>query len=139
MNTTSMARWTPRGKSRWKLYWVVTGDETEDWFVVARDARTAARFHEEYNGFATGDAYAAPVVALPPAFGIDAVEYADEDLLRTCGAELLRSETPRAVRLRGRVFVEGALQHVINTQVDDFFEACGKGRPNGTGRAALPS
>ena len=38
-----------------KMYWVETADQAEDWFVVARSKRRAARWHEKAEGYASGE------------------------------------------------------------------------------------
>lgn len=123
----------------WRLYWVCTDDGHEDWFVVARDAAGAARFHERAQGYNPGDARATLVASLPPAVRVSGTKYPDPDLLVACGAEILRAETPMVVKLRGRQFVEGGLQHVLDTAMDDLFEDRGDGRLNRTRRQGRPS
>jgi hypothetical protein len=54
------------------LYWCTTPDGDEDWFVVARSAAEAARFHESAEGYASGDARAERVAALPGALLVKA-------------------------------------------------------------------
>ena len=39
-----------------KLYWVTTADHDEDWFIFAESARSAKRYHENYEGYGKGDA-----------------------------------------------------------------------------------
>lgn len=46
-----------------KMYWVETADRAEDWFVVGRSKRGAARWHEKAEGYASGDAVATLVVS----------------------------------------------------------------------------
>jgi hypothetical protein len=45
------------------LYWVTTLDRDEDWFIFARTPRQAASYHEDYEGYETGDAKAHQVIA----------------------------------------------------------------------------
>jgi hypothetical protein len=33
------------------LYWVTTPDHSEDWFILARTRRSAAKFHDIYEGY----------------------------------------------------------------------------------------
>lgn len=37
------------------LYWVETADRAEDWFVVARSEKAAARWHEKWGNLPAGD------------------------------------------------------------------------------------
>ena len=127
-----------RRAATWRLYWVSTEDGHEDWFVVAPEAGAAARFHEREQGYNPGEARAM-LLAKVPALAINATHYAGHDLLVACGAEILRCETPRVVKLNGRQFVEGVLQHVLDTAMDDLFEERGTGRLNRTRRQGRPS
>jgi hypothetical protein len=95
------------------LYWCTTPDHDQDWFVVAGDEAEAARFHEEAEGYGSGEASAGLVAELPD----DLCEAGNgpgwpaRELLLACGAEILSEpdEGPRIVRLGDRVFVEGDL------------------------------
>ena len=122
----------------WRLYWVSTEDGHEDLFVVAREAIAAARFHEREQGYNRGDARAMREATVPER-AINATQYPGPELLVACGAEILRGETPRVVKLNGRQFVEGGLQHVLDTAMDDLFEERGDGRLNRTRRQGRPS
>lgn len=118
------------------LYWVETGDRAEDWFVVARSARRAARWHEQAEGYGTGDAAATLVCRIPK--DLEAQEgWPTDDLLEACGARMERSETPRVVEIGGKRFVEGHLESEIRQRADDGFEALGRGRPNETKRRSF--
>jgi hypothetical protein len=86
-----------------------------------------------------GDARATRVASLPPALPVGGTKYPDLDLLVACGAEILRAETPMVVKIHGRQFVEGGLQHVLDTAMDDLFEKRGEGRVNRTRRQGRPS
>lgn len=119
-----------------KLYWVETADGAEDWFVVARSARGAARWHERAEGYEVGDAFATLVVRIPRE--LEAPEgWPSDDLLEACGARIERNETPRVVEVAGRRFIEGYLEYEIRQRADDGFEALGRGRPNQTKRRSL--
>src|SRR3972149_8960133 len=101
-----------------KLYGVETADRAEDWFVVARSARRAARWHEQAEGYASGDAVATPVLRIPK--GLEAPEgWPTDDLLVACGARIQRSETPRVVEIDGTRFVEGYLESEIRQRAGD--------------------
>jgi hypothetical protein len=39
-----------------KLYRITTDDHTEDWFILAESARSAKRYHEDYEGSGAGNA-----------------------------------------------------------------------------------
>jgi len=119
-----------------KLFWVETDDGAEDWFVVARSARRAARWHEQAEGYGPGDAVATLVLGIPK--GLEAGEgWPTDELLEACGARIERSETPRVVELGGKRFVEGYLESEIRQRADDGFEALGRGRPNETKRITI--
>ena len=114
-----------------KLYWVETADHAEDWFIVARSKRRAARWHESAEGYGVGDAWASFVLPIPGE--LEAEEgWPSQELLEACGARFERSETPRTVEIAGKRFVEGYLEHEIRQLDDELSEALGRGRPNQT-------
>jgi hypothetical protein len=115
------------------LYWVETDDHDEDWFVVARDALEAAAFHEESEGYASGDATATFVTEVPDGLAA-AAGWPSHELLEACGAAILRADTLRVVKFGERQFCEGALDHEISQLTDEIFDAQGRGRPNQTSR-----
>ena len=120
-------------RRRLKLYWCWTDDHDEDWFVVARSAREARRLHEDGEGYGRGDAGSALVAVLPEAFQSDRyIGWPRRPLLECCGAEIERWQTPRVVRIKGVLYVEGMLEHEILRCTDDMAERRGKGRPNQT-------
>lgn len=127
----SLAGGTMR-KNRWALYWCETPDHDEDWFVVARTAREARRFFENYEDYDLGDAEASRICAVPEAVVITEPCWALEDVLRACGARILRAQEPRQVEIRGIRYEEGRLEAQILKAHDDAFQAAGQGRPNGT-------
>lgn len=54
--------------SRWNLYWVsVECSPEENCFVIARKARSAAKYEEYHSGFNLGDARAELIVNIPEA------------------------------------------------------------------------
>ena len=119
-----------------KIYWVETADRAEDWFVVARSKRGAARWHEKAEGYAPGDAVATLVLRIPSE--LEAQEgWPSHELLEACGAKIHRSETPRVVEIEGAKYIEGYLEFEIRQLADEKFEALGKGRPNETAFASV--
>ena len=48
-----------------RLYWVITEDHHEDWFIVARSHEEAEVFHEQNEGYLPGDAMAEEIIAIP--------------------------------------------------------------------------
>ena len=119
------------------LYWVETADRAEDWFVVARSKRGAARWHEKSEGYGRGDAVATLVLRIPD--GLEGAEegWPSHEFLEACGARFHRSETPRVVEIGGAQFVEGYLEHELLQLDDERFEALGEGRPNNTNRRSV--
>jgi hypothetical protein len=120
------------GKLRGAVYWCTTEDHDEDWFVVARTARQAARFFEDYEGYDRGDADANRICAVPEGYAVGEPDWADLELLARCGAKILRRDSPRTVEIAGIVYEEGRLDSIIMRVHDDRFESAGQGRPNGT-------
>ena len=119
------------------LYWVETADRAEDWFVVARSKRGAARWHEKSEGYDSGDAVATLVLRIPNELDASETGWPSDGLLEACGAQFHRSETPRVVEIGGARFVEGYLEHEILQLDDEKWEALGQGRPNKTARRSL--
>jgi hypothetical protein len=119
------------------LYWVETADGAEDWFVVARSARRAARWHERAEGYETGDAFAMLVLGIPSGLEPPSEGWPSRDLLTALGARFPRNETPQVVEIDGRRFIEGYLEAEIRQRADDRFEAIGQGRPNSTKRRSF--
>lgn len=124
----------PRKKPLPKLYWVETDDHAEDWFVVARTAREACRFHEVQEGYDRGDARSTLVTTLAE----DAEEgWPRLEALTEYGLNVLRCEQPRVVEYQGRRFGEGGLEYTMLYNTDNIFEVDGQGRPNGTTRREI--
>jgi hypothetical protein len=90
-----------------RLYWCSTPDHDEDWFVVARSARVARRYHEREEGYGEGDAEAELVCALPAGVTYDGVAWPSEELLAACGAEVTTIGGSRVARIGGHVYGEG--------------------------------
>jgi hypothetical protein len=127
-----------------KLYWCTTEDSEEDWFVVARNSRSAARWFEEHEGYEKREVHARPVKHVPVdayhalvrrrGAPVDPPFCPDLALLRDAGADVLRVQAPRVVQIGSEVFVEGILDLEYQRKLDDALEADGRGRPNGTVR-----
>ena len=115
------------------LYWCETADHDEDWFVVASSAKEACRFHEQEEGYGTGDGRATLVCRIPRTLSVHK-GWPSSDLLRALGAVFLSDSTPRVVQIRSTVYQEGGMDAVINRLSDDYAEATGMGRLNKTTR-----
>ena len=113
------------------LYWVTTEDHAEDWFIVANNPEEAATFHEEMEGYDPGDARAEMILELPK--GIVAnIGWPSDEVLKSCGANILAKGPTRIVEIGDRKFCEGLMESTIRALDDDIFEALGEGRPNKT-------
>ena len=115
------------------LYWVTTEDHGEDWFVIASSSQEAASFHENVEGYDIGDATAELIMEIPADITTD-TSWPSDDVLRSCGAEIVADEPARVVKIANRTFCEGLMESTIRTLDDDMFEAAGEGRPNKTSR-----
>ena len=115
------------------LYWVTTEDHAEDWFIVANSEEEAATFHEDAEGYDIGDATAEMILEIPKGIKAD-IGWPSDDVLRSCGANILAEEPARVVEIGNRKFCEGLMESTIRTLDDDKFEAAGEGRPNKTSR-----
>ncbi len=116
------------------LYWVTTEDHAEDWFIVATNPEEAATFHEEMEGYDPGDATAEMILELPKGL-VANTGWPSDDVLQSCGANILAKGPTRIVEIGDRKFCEGLIESTIRTLDDDIFEALGEGRPNRTKRS----
>ena len=114
-----------------KLYWVVTDDHCEDWFIVAETNRQAATFHEQNEGYLPGDARAEEVTVIPD--GVNAeTGWPSDAVLVAAGAEFVDQGPARVVRICGKTFCEGLLEATLRSIDDDRSQAAGEQRLNGT-------
>lgn len=96
------------------LYWVTTCDHDEDWFILAKNSRSATRFHEIYEGYDPGDATARKVLGgIQLKDGDNVPRHAQIEDLEPLGFKVLQEDPTRIVRLRGRTFREGQLQVAV--------------------------
>jgi hypothetical protein len=118
------------------LYWVTTLDHDEDWFIFAKTSRSAASYHEHYDGYDSGDARARMVIARvqlqkyeqgrPPC-------HAQITDLLALGFEVVGSDPHRrSVRFKGECYVEGYLQALIVETSEKLRETEKIGRSNCT-------
>ena len=113
------------------LYWVTTEDHAEDWFIVAENAEEAAALHEDHEGYDYGDATAEMIMKIPAGIEVEPGWPSDE-VLKSCGANILVNGLARVVEIGGRRFCEGLMESILRSIDDDVLEAHGKGRPNKT-------
>lgn len=113
------------------MYWVTTEDHDEDWFIVANNPEEAATFHEEMEGYDPGDATAEIILELPKGI-VTNTGWPSDDILQSCGANILVEGATRIVEIGDRKFCEGLMESTIRALDDDMFEALGEGRPNKT-------
>lgn len=119
-----------------KLYWVITEDHDEDWFIVASSCEEAAKCHEDMEGYEPGEAKAEEVLDIPENVSAEA-GWPSEELLLAVGARFLFNDQSRVVEIAGRKFCEGMLQATLNEITDDEFEKRGDERPNKTKKSPL--
>jgi len=124
----------PRKKPRLKLYWIETDDHDEDWFMVARTARQARRFHEVLEGYHRGEA--SSTLVMPLEEGVKE-GWPSLESLASYGLTILRAKQPRVVEYAGVRYVEGGLEYSMRGITDDLSELDGRGRPNKTERFRL--
>lgn len=124
-------------KFRATLYWVSTPDHDEDWFIFAISARSAAKFHADYEGYSPGEASAEPILETPETAGPFPRHAQIEDLTALRFKILKSGDHGRSVKYGDRTFVEGHLESFIAEIDDNNSEAVGKGRPRGTKSSSL--
>lgn len=114
-----------------RLFWVTTGDHCEDWFVIAGNAKEAAEYFENFEGYDTGDASAEAILDIPEETPVE-TGWPSEDILEVLGATTVSDGFTRVIQINGRKFCEGLLEATIRMIDDDAFEASGQGRINQT-------
>jgi hypothetical protein len=111
------------------LYWVTTHDHDEDWFIFARTSRSAASYHEHYDGYNTGEARARLVIAqvrLPKYESGPLPCHAQIADLIALGFEVVGADPyRRGVRFKGELYLEGELQTLVVQASDKRREVCG--------------
>ncbi|MCP3926955.1 MAG: hypothetical protein GY714_30725 [Desulfobacterales bacterium] len=113
------------------LYWVTTEDNHENWFIVASSGKEAAKCHEDYEGYNTGDAKAEKVLKIPNSI-VAETGWPSKELLISLGAKYSLVDNIRIVEISGRKFFEGMLESEIIKKYDDIFEERGDKRLNKT-------
>jgi len=93
------------------IYWVETKDHSEDWFVGAKNSRSARAFFEGYEGFNPFDASAKKLCPIPYKCNQQRPFYAQLDLLRKCGFHIISRGPARVVRRNGKIYREGIVPH----------------------------
>jgi hypothetical protein len=99
-----------------KLYWCWTPDHEQDWFVVARSAAAARRFHEDADGSEDRHTKADEIKTLPAHmqdrrfFG-----WPSEEVILACGGDIEREDAPQVVKIDGKRYVEGDISHLFVT------------------------
>ena|SRR2546421_1701064 len=76
----------------WKLYWIETPDGDENWFVIAKNSRSAAAYEDTSTGFNPGDCKAVFVKEVPEQFLRQAELREQEENWRADGKPLASSD-----------------------------------------------
>ena len=112
-----------------KLYWVESPEHHEDWFVIARTARTARAFFETFEGYNSGDATSRLVTELPETIqsetgpywtdaelgGLTAPCWPSEEAIKACCGVYVMNGDTRVVQLGGHTYAEGMLEAEIRS------------------------
>ena len=114
-----------------KLYWVITEQHEEDWFIIAETATEAAKIHEDYEGYDPGEAIAEHILNIPDEISAEK-GWPPNKLLKALGAKFINDGPARSVEISGRIFCEGLMDETILTITDEVFERQGYGRLNKT-------
>jgi hypothetical protein len=130
-------------KSCVNLYWVTTLGHEEDWFIFAQTSRSAADYHEQYEGYDTHDATASLVIGQVESpqceHGTPPCHARIADLI-ALGFEVVGAGSDqRGLRFKGKLYLEGYLEALVVEGNDKLRKAAGLGRPNGTKRSAQPN
>lgn len=94
------------------LYWVSTKDHDEDWFVLAASRKAAAKFFENSDGYAPGDATAVFLETLPVDQYFEE-GYATYSLVRRLGYMKTRQNRLSVYRKNGKTFLEGSVAYRV--------------------------
>jgi hypothetical protein len=109
--------WMAGNTKRVKLYWVFTKDHGEDWFVFAESASSARAYHEDFEGYGTGDARSRLIVQDVPLTKFTNGEppcHAQLRELMALGFENAGSvPNQRSVRFEGKTYTEGILKSMV--------------------------
>lgn len=102
------------------LFWVTTLDHAENWFIVAKTSLEARTFHEEYEGYFSGEAKARKICPVPYEYYYKKEPYhAQFDLLKKLEFIVISKGSPRVVRKDGRVYREGTVTNVVMLEASD--------------------
>jgi len=97
-----------------KLYWVTTADHDEDWFVFAPSSTQAESFHEDFEGYNSGDATAELILKSTKKRVGECPRHAQLEDLVAHGFEVLNANpNARGVRFKERAFLEGHLEAMV--------------------------
>lgn len=110
---------SPSKKKKQSLYWVTTLDHDEDWFIVAKTGILACSFHEDFEGYNSGEATAQKICAIPTRYCKKKPHHAQLDLLKKTGFNFISSGPARVVRKSGKIYREGVISHTLMFGVSD--------------------
>jgi hypothetical protein len=89
------------------LYWCWTSDHSEDWFIVAKSARYARRFHEDAEGYGKGEASCERIARVPA----DTPEgWPENKLVQEYVGPFVQFDPVRIVKFGKRIFREGMVE-----------------------------
>jgi hypothetical protein len=103
------------------LYWVITPDHEEDWFVFACNKKSAECFREQYEANTRTGTTATLIIENVPqdtSFLSELPRHAEIADLKLLGFEIIVGSRRRAVKLDNLLFIEGGLQSLINRSRD---------------------
>jgi Meiotically up-regulated gene 113 len=99
------------------LYWATTPNGFENWFVIAKSEKTAARFHELAEGFNRHEAKAKFVCEIAEGlikkYKLVKAKWPCHELIEDLGGKFDTEDNPRVVNLNGTVYVEGTFTEAI--------------------------
>jgi len=115
-----------------KLFWATTEDHSEDWFIVAKTAASAARLHADMEGYDRGSATAEFICDIPKNQKKIGEGWPSDELIKACGGKFLADlpeederhaavramlgQGGRAVMFGNRIFEEGDIVRTIRDQ-----------------------
>lgn len=88
------------------LYWVYDISHCEDWFIIAKDKKSACKFHEDYEGFGRGTAKAKEIQIISKAYKRNKAYHAQLDMLLDLGFTIVSERPYRIVFRDGKTYRE---------------------------------
>jgi hypothetical protein len=95
------------------LYWVTTPLNEEDWFIIAKDAKAACKFHEHAEGFERGYAKAKEICSVEKKYEKGEAYWASLNILEDLGFKILSEAPYRILQKDSKIYQEGSTVKLV--------------------------